>query len=116
MRTVGELLLNNGRIYVWFSSRDLCRQFLEQAEREGFRFGDGARPTKRDLDEFLAISPDWTLNYIGGMGRLAFWSSKYVGVGRDRQKIIRINYEKYIEGSDDYFISLKSAKGRTYRG
>lgn len=115
MRTVGELLLNNGRIYVWFSSPELCRKFLEQAELEGFRFGDGARPSNRETDEFLAVNPDWTLNYIGGMGRLAFSGSKYKGFGKGRQKIIRINYEKYAAGSDDYVISLKSAKRRTYR-
>ena len=114
MRTVGELLLNNGIIYVWFSTQELCRHFLKQAEREGFSFGDGVKPTKRETDDYLAINPDWTLNYIGLMGRMAFAGAKYMGWGKDRQKIIRIDYAKYISGRRDYIILLKSAQERQH--
>ena len=99
MRTIKNLLKNNGRVYVYLANTEIGHRFLQQAEAEGFTYGDGAKPMEREYAEIMAINPDGTLNYVGTNGRIAYGS----GLRRIGDKLlIRIDFEKYLFGDNDY--------------
>ena len=94
MRSIKNLLKLNGRIYLYLQDEKIGKLFLENAEKEGFTFGDGVNPTKRKADSIFAINDDFTINYVGYIGHLAFNSSV--------DKIVRIDYYKYLSDDDEY--------------
>lgn len=92
MRNVSELLNQNGRVYVYLSSEEICDRFLSDAEKEGFTFCDGVKPTEREGADIYALNQNRTINYVGFIGHMAFQSSKKIG----NQKLVKIDYKKYI--------------------
>lgn len=91
--TIKNLSQMDGRVYVFFKREALCKQFLSQAEQEGFTFQDGAKPTERHTSDIIAVNNDFTINYVGSVGHVAFGSNvKKIG----EEKLMRINYEKFI--------------------
>ena len=40
MKSISELSKQEGRVYVYFSSKEICNQFFADAELEGFIFAD----------------------------------------------------------------------------
>ena len=107
MRTIGNLLALNGRVYVYLPSTALVTLFLKNAEAEGFTFGADRKPTESPHADIIALNMDWTLNYVGYVGHLAFGMADEVG----GKKLIRVDYGKYLAGRDDY-IMKKNAKGK----
>ena len=102
MRTIKNLSKLNGRVYVYLANAGIGHRFLQQAETEGFTYGDGVKPTEREYAEIMAINHDGTLNFVGTNGRIAYGSGvRHVG---DKQ-LIRIDFEKYLSGDNDYCIS-----------
>lgn len=99
MRTIKNLSKLNGKVYVYLAHAEIGHRFLQQAEAEGFTYGDGVKPTEREYAEIMAINPDDTLNYVGTNGRIAYGS----GVRRvNNEPLIRIDFEKYLFGDNDY--------------
>lgn len=97
MRTITELLSLEGRVYVYAENEAIRDQFLEQAQEEGFLFGDGILPTKRPLDTIYALNKDKTMNFLGMWGTLAFKNpsmASYV--------ITRVDYKKYINFEEEF--------------
>ena len=89
MKTITEISKFNGRVYVHLATRDLARQFLKQAEEEGFTFCDGVKPTDRRATEVMAVNPDHTIHYVGMVGHLAYQGhAHYI---RKRQ-LLRVEY------------------------
>lgn len=100
MRTVSNLLNLDGMIYVYLASPNLSALLMKNAEAEGFTFGDGVKLTERGVADIMALKSDWTINYVGWAGHMAFrYSDDVVG-----DPIIRVDYGKYISGSDNYII------------
>lgn len=97
--TVKNLSEMNGRVYVYLSDAEIGKQFLQQAESEGFIFTDGVMPTDRKCEEVMAVNHDGTINYVGTCGRIAFNGGADKVNGED---FIRINYKKYAAGAKDY--------------
>jgi len=98
MRTVAALLKNNPKVYVCFTSDALCRQFLKNAEEEGFSFGNGIQPTQRESDRVLILKADWSICYLNSISQMAFRANLPVnGV-----IIPKVDYGKYLAGWDDY--------------
>jgi hypothetical protein len=98
-RTITELSKKNGRVYVYLANVTIGEKFLQQAENEGFTFGDGVRPTERCYAEIMAVNHDLTINFVGTNGRIAFGGgAKSVG----GEKLIRVDYRKYAAGEQDY--------------
>ena len=92
-KTIKSLIRMNGRVYVYLANSDVGEKFLLQAEQEGFTFGDGAKPTEQHYSEIMAINHNRTINYVGFVGCMAYGSgTKTIG----KEKLIRINYQKYI--------------------
>ena len=100
MRTINNLLSLEGRIYVWLEDEEIQRRFMQDAEAEGFTFGEDRLPTRMPLDSIVALNINHTLNYVGIIGHMAFDHPTHVS----GQKLIRVDYEKYIAGDDDYLI------------
>lgn len=92
MRTIRNLSKLNGRVYVYLAKAEIGHRFLQQAEAEGFTYGDGVKPTERSYEEIMAVNHDNTLNYVGTIGRIAYGSGvKRIG----DEQLIRIDFEKY---------------------
>ena len=95
MRKLMDLAtLDDQGVFVYFRTRALCRDFMRRAEAEGITFGDGVVPTKRDVTDILALHAEKTIAYVGAVGHMAFSAGARV----------RVDYEKYRDGKDDYII------------
>ena len=92
-KSIRELSQMDGRVYVYLRTTEISEKFLEEAEKEGFTFCDGLKPTERKAETIMAVNPDLTLNYVGTNGRIAFGSgAKRIG----SQKLIRIDYDRLL--------------------
>lgn len=98
MCTIGNLLSLEGRVYVYLPSITISKLFLKNAQGEGFPFGDGVKPTHRDTSDIFALNRDWTINYVGWAGHMAFYHSQTVS----GQPLIRVDYGKYLSGCRDF--------------
>ena len=93
MSKIRDLLSSNkGRIYVYLATTSIGKQFLLDAENEGFTFGDGEKPTKRKPASIMAINRDCTINYVGTVGRIAFQATNKIG----NDPLVKIDYWKVI--------------------
>ena len=101
MRNVTELSKLNGKVYVYLKDEMIARRFLQDAENEGFTFGDGEKPTARPGNNLYVVNCDWTISHIGWAGHMAFQSAKYVG----EQELIRVDYERYLSEEEDFIIN-----------
>lgn len=97
-RKIADLLRLKGRVYVRLANEEIGRRFLRDAEREGFTFGDGAKPTEREYSDIFAINRDMTINYVGFIGHIAFSGAKKIG----GERLFRVDYEKYSQNAKDY--------------
>ena len=98
-RTIKNLVNDNEKAYVYLANAEIGNRFMSQAEAEGFVFGDGAKPTERSYAEVMCVNGDYTINFVGAYGRIAF------GAGASQigsTKLKRIDFEKYISGAEDY--------------
>ena len=86
-----------GRIYVYLATKEIGRRFLQDAEKEGFTFGDGVKPTERKASDIFAINMDMTINYVGFVGHMADWVADQVG----NQPLIKIDYREMIDKSEN---------------
>ena len=98
-RTLKALAELDGRVYVYLANDEAGKAFLAQAELEGIQFGDGAAPTSRPYATVMALNKDGTMNYVGTNGMIAFRASADT-IGTE--KLIRVDYEKYVSGVEDY--------------
>ncbi|MCR5216244.1 MAG: hypothetical protein K6C69_04860 [Lachnospiraceae bacterium] len=97
-RTVEELLQLSGNVYIYVPKKEVQKQFLVDAEREGFSFGNGVVPTQSVSHDLYRIYPDKSMCYVMGPGYMGFLAWK-VGCVVDRHYI---NYEKYMNGEGEY--------------
>lgn len=105
MRNVTELSKLNGKVYVYLKDEVIARRFLQDAEDEGFTFGDGEKPTARPGNNLYVVNRNWTISHVGWAGHMAFQSAKYVG----EQELIRVDYEKYLIGEENYVINKNNS-------
>lgn len=92
--SIKELSKFNGRVYVYLTDDEVGNTFMKQAESEGFTFGDGVKPTKRNYNRIMAVNDNQTINYVGAIGHMAYGNgAKTVG----DKLLIRVNFKEYIE-------------------
>ena len=89
MKTIKELANMGERVYVHLKDEETAMSFLQQAELEGFTFGDGVRPASRHWSDLYSIHTDGTLNYVGSIGHIEY--------GSGANSVIRIEYENIME-------------------
>lgn len=98
-RTISALRdYKTAKVYVRFSCNELCKEFYQKAEKEGFRFGN-IKPTECEPNDLIAIQEDLKLAFVGFAGHLAYHNPQAVAGG-----LTRIDYERYISGDEDYLI------------
>lgn len=100
MNMITELSKMDGRVYVYLRNETIAKKFLLDAEAEGFTFGDGEKPTSKTISDLYVVNRDWSLSYVGFIGHMAYKSAKTVG----ELELIRVDYEKYILGFNDFII------------
>ena len=100
MRTIANLLNLDGRVYVHLSNKNVAKIFLQNAESEGFRFGNGKKPTKRKWDDIYALNKDFTINYVGYIGHIAFHHPEVP----NNYNLIRVDYAAYLSGAENYIM------------
>lgn len=90
MKSIKELVMKEEKtVFIHTPARNIALDFLKQAEKDGFLFGDGKRPTKKPWDDYFALHKNLTVSYIGYIGRLHFKSNAY--------NIVRIEYRDLFE-------------------
>lgn len=97
-RTITELTNLSGAVYVYVPKRDIERKFLEDAEKEGFTFGNGFRPTTSPGNDLYRIMEDMTMCHVNFFGHAAH-ENKNIGSVEDCHYI---DYARYVAGEDDY--------------
>ncbi len=101
-RTLTALSRLHGRVYVYCGDSWTMERFIEDADNECFHYGDGVKVTERKPDGLMVLNSDKTINYPGFVGTMAFHQAKYIGIGKDRQPIIKVDYRKYISGYKNF--------------
>lgn len=97
MMSIKSLLsTHTGRIYIYLATDDIGKQFLQDAENEGFLFHDGVKPTQREADSIFAINDDMTINYVGFVGHVAYQAANRIG----NQPLIKIDYRDIINRAE----------------
>ena len=96
MRTIRQLINPEKKVYIRLRGNAMRYRFMSDAEREGITYGDKVNPTEREVDDIMALCADGTICFLGWAGRMCYHLSE--------DKVIRIDYEKYIDGEDNYII------------
>ena len=97
MRTIKELVGKEEKVYIVLKDKATQLRFQSETEKEGITFGDGAKPTDRPVDDIMALKADGTICFLGWAGRMCYHNR--------REKIIRVDYVKYITDDVDYVIA-----------
>lgn len=109
-RTLGALAALNGRVFVLLKDDAAKERFVRDCRREGFSFSDGVFPSMtagdggRVPDRIMSVGPGENVGFTGTMGHLAFHHAEMIGTGKERQKLIRVDYLSYIGGERRFHI------------
>lgn len=80
--------------YIYCRSTAIAKRFLEDAEKEGFLFVNGAAPTSKETSDIFALNDDFTISYTGIVAHMMF--------GCDRGNVQWIDYGKYVSGEKEF--------------
>ena len=94
MRTISSLLKYEGRVYIYLNSPTIRQRFCEDAVREGFTLSGNGE------SDIYALNHNKTMNTVGFVGHVLFHNTSQNLA--DGTPVIRVDYEKYIAGADDY--------------
>ena len=86
----------SGRIYIYLANEQIGKQFLIDAESEGYHFGS-IKPTDNSWSDIIALGPNKQLSYVGFVGHICFQCN-----GGSNGNLTRIDYEKYLNGYKDF--------------
>lgn len=95
-RTVKKLSRLEGKVYVYLADENIAKQFLQDAEFEGFRFRK-IKPTDNGWSSIIAVGKNKQLSYVGFVGHMAFQYPSGVN-----GNFYRVDYKKYIDGDEDF--------------
>lgn len=99
-RTLSELRRNfKGRIYIYCDNEKIGKQFMQDAENEGYRFGK-TKPTDNGWSNIVALENKKQLRFVGFCGHMAFQCN---GGSNSEGFFHRIDYKKFINNDIDYF-------------
>lgn len=88
----------DGKVYIIIKGDELQKQFLKDAESEGFHFGTN-KPTGSFTDDVIALEPNKQLSYVGFAGRAAIQCN---GGDNSEGQFHLIDYAKFKGGDDEY--------------
>lgn len=87
-----------GKIYIYCKNETTAKEFLIDAEKEGYRFGT-IKPTDNKTDDIIALEENKQLSYVGFVGRIAIQCN-----GSGNANLHIIDYAKYRDGEEDYYL------------
>ena len=96
MRLLKDLFQNNLTVWIYCENETLQKQFLTQAEKEGFHAINGQNPTDLFLHKLYGINDNMTIGYLSAM----IWNLTLKN-GDDNH--LRVDYGKYIAAEEDFF-------------
>lgn len=68
--TIADLTKLTGRVYVFVPNSKIERRFLSDAEKEGFLFENGDRPTEDMGNSIYQLMSDHTIGHVTFAGRI----------------------------------------------
>lgn len=97
-----------GKIYIYLDNEKIGKQFLQDAEDEGYMFGK-IKPTDNTWSNIIALENRKHISYVGFVGHVAFQCG---GSG----DLTRVDYEKYVNGDRNFLFKNKPLTEMTIRG
>ena len=97
-RSIEDMMKLYGTKWVYISSRRTFTQFILDADAAGFSFG-GMSPLDMHYSDIISVHDDRSLVYVGFVGHMAFQCGQEEMGGKP---FLRIDYDKYISGRDDW--------------
>ena len=95
MRTLKSLIEKNKKVWFYCETEDLQKEFLEQAEKEGFVTMRSENPTSLSLQRLYGINNEGTMGYISNF----IW---YLSFQTGNKDILRIDYDSFLSGKEDF--------------
>lgn len=89
------MLGHKDKIVVYLANERVGKQFLKDAEEEGFRFG-AIKPTEQTWSDIIAVHKNKGLGFMGFIGHIQFYQS-------NDDRIVRVDYERCKSGERNYF-------------
>ena len=108
MRSLKSLIEEHEAVWIYCANESLQEQFLTQTEAEGFLARDGRKPTELARERLYGINKNMTMGYLSNLA----WYSAFQG-GKD--KPVRIEYDRFIAGDEDYLCHTSHIKSVTFR-
>lgn len=102
MRTIKQLINEEKKVYIVLRTKAMQYRFMSDAEREGITFCDEVKATERMASDIMALLPDGHICYVGWVGCMCF--------AQGGDSVLRVDYEKYIDGRDAYWMYPPKAK------
>ena len=93
MRTIRDILSEEERVWLYFDTEELCRQFYEETD---LRFGDLPKE-KWQTGYVIGAHSDGTMGHLS----LYVWCRSFSSDSPTIPK--RIDYRKFINGESDYY-------------
>ena len=95
MRNIKELVASEEKVWLYFRTKEICKEFFVRAKEEGFNFGQ-LPYEKWVCGTVIAIYGDGRMGHLP----LFIWTMSFKSAVQGTPK--RIDYEKYANGDDDY--------------
>ncbi len=112
MRTITDLIKDGTAAWIFCRDEATGKRFLKDAENEGYRFGDGVKPTERHWHYVYVPHQDKTLAHQSvTMWAQAFSAKSLMGEGGKRIPLIKVDYAAYIAGAEDFICKTPGAVG-----
>ncbi|HOD03279.1 MAG TPA: hypothetical protein PKN28_08135 [Clostridiales bacterium] len=96
MRTINELLSHHEKVWFYLAGEVVGKQFLEQAEKEGFSFSKDLPPTAGTWGYVIAAHKDKSLGHVS----ITVWHMSFGGDVVSCPP--KIDYQKYMGGEKDF--------------
>lgn len=109
-RTIDDLRsIISGKIYIYLANEKIGKQFMQDAESEGYRFGK-IKPTENGRSNIIALESKKQLSYVGFVGHMNFRCN-----GGSDEGLTRIDYEKYVNGDKNFLFYGKPLNETTIK-
>ena len=89
----------NGKLYLFFRTDEFCRQFLQDAENEGYRFGK-SMPTEHEPCNLITLENNRQLSHVG--------FACHVAVQCNAANLTTVDYERYINGERNIIFKYRT--------
>ena len=95
MHNIKEFVSSKEKVWLYFRTEEICKEFFVKAKEEGFNFGEF--PYEKWVPGILiAIHSDGRMGHLS----LFIWTMSFNANVQGTPK--RIDYEKYANGEEDY--------------